>query len=169
MLNQSLIPEFKNEAASTRKMLEKVPTDKFDWKPHGRSMSLGALAAHVANIPGWIPLIMTNDDYDIATRGYKEDKSKSTEDLVENFRAKYEAAFNNLESASDETLLGTWTFRSGNHVIFSMPRIAAIRTLAMNHLIHHRGQLSVYLRLLDVPVPGMYGPSADEQFVPAKP
>lgn len=165
MLNQSIIPEFKNEAASTRKMLQKVPADKLDWRPHGRSMTLGALAAHVANIPGWIPFILGNEDYDIATRGYKEAKSASTEELVENFNDKYETALKNLESAADETLLGTWTFRSGEHVIFRMPRMAAIRLLSMNHLIHHRGQLSVYLRLLEVPVPGMYGPSADEQFV----
>lgn len=162
MLNQSLLPEFKQESASTKKMLEKVPEDKFDWMPHNKSMSLGKLAAHVANIPNWMILVLTTDEFDFATAGYKEDSAKTQQELVAVFDNNYRQALQNLEHASDETLRGSWTFRSGDHVIFTLPRIAAIRTLAMNHLLHHRGQLSVYLRLLDVPVPGMYGPSADE-------
>lgn len=162
MLNQSLIPEFKQEAASTKKMLEKVPQDKFDWKPHGKSMSLGKLAAHVANIPNWMTLALTTDEFDFAKAGYREDSAATQQELVAVFDNKFQQALQTLENASDETLRGSWTFRSGDHVIFTLPRIAAIRTLAMNHLLHHRGQLSVYLRLLDVPVPGMYGPSADE-------
>ena len=162
MLNQSIIPEFTHEATSTRRMLEKVPHEKADWKPHGKSMSLAKLAAHVANIPAWMSIILTSDEFDFAKAGYKEDAAASEEELLTVFDRKYRQALQDLQAASDETLRGNWTFRSGDHIIFTLPRIAAIRTLAMNHLLHHRGQLSVYLRLLDVPVPGMYGPSADE-------
>lgn len=162
MLNHAISLEFKQEAASTKRMLEKVPADKFDWKPHERSMSLKEIATHVANIPAWITLALSSDEYDFASRGYKEDKPESKEDLIAIFAGKVEQALQALQSASDETLGGNWTLRSGQRVFFTLPRTAAIRTLAMNHLIHHRGQLSVYLRLLDVPVPGMYGPSADE-------
>lgn len=162
MLNQSLIPELQHEATSTKKMLEKVPADKFDWKPHDKSMSLGKLAAHVANIPNWLTLALTTDEFDFAKAGYKEDTAATPQELLAVFDNKYQQALQALQNASDEALRTSWTFRSGDHVIFTLPRIAAIRTLAMNHLLHHRGQLSVYLRLLDVPVPGMYGPSADE-------
>lgn len=162
MLNQSLIPEFTHEAASTKKLLEKVPFEKQDWKPHGKSMSLGKLALHVANIPNWITRILTADEFDFSTMGFQEDSAATTEELLAVFQQKYAEALQHLKQATDESLRGNWTFRNGGHVIFTLPRIAAIRTLAMNHLVHHRGQLSVYLRLLDVPIPGMYGPSADE-------
>lgn len=162
MLNQPLALEFQHEAASTKKMLEKVPADKFDWKPHGRSMTLGRLAAHVANIPNWMTIALTSDEFDFSKGTYKETTAASEAELMDIFQRKYEEALQTLQNATDETLRGTWTFRRGDFVIFSLPRVAAIRTLAMNHLIHHRGQLSVYLRLLDVPVPGMYGPSADD-------
>lgn len=162
MLNQPLIGEFTHEASQTKKLLEKVPADKFDWKPHGRSMSLGRLASHVANTPNWMKIALTSDEFDFSDGTYKEDKAETEQELLDIFQNKYEGAMQALQNASDETLKRTWTFRSGEHVIFSLPRIAAIRTLAMNHWIHHRGQLSVYLRLLDIPIPGMYGPSADE-------
>lgn len=162
MLNQPLIGEFTHEASQTKKLLEKVPADKFDWKPHGRSMSLGRLASHVANTPNWMKIALTTDEFDFSKGTYKEDKAETEQELLDIFQNKYEGALKALQNASDETLKQTWTFRSGEHVIFSLPRIAAIRTLAMNHWIHHRGQLSVYLRLLDIPIPGMYGPSADE-------
>ncbi|WP_121357083.1 DinB family protein [Flavisolibacter nicotianae] len=162
MLNQSLIPEFQQETASTKKMLGKVPDGKFDWKPHGKSMSLGKLASHIANIPNWMTLVLTTDEFDFAKGGYKEENAASQQELASTFESNYQKALQTLQNASDETLRGSWTLRGGDHVFFTLPRIAAVRTLAMNHLLHHRGQLSVYLRLLDVPVPGMYGPSADE-------
>lgn len=148
-------------------MLEKVPADKLDWTPHSKSMSLGKLAAHVANIPNWMTVALTTDEFDFTKDPYKETGASTNEALLSIFDTKSAEALQHLQEASDENLRGNWTFRSGDHVIFSLPRIAAIRTLAMNHLVHHRGQLSVYLRLLDVPIPGMYGPSADEQFLPS--
>jgi uncharacterized damage-inducible protein DinB len=162
MMNQALVSELKHEAASTRKMLERVPTDKWDWKPHDRSMSLGRLASHVATIPDYMTVTLTNDELDFAKGTYRPAVPTSTETLLDVFDESYEKALQTLESAGDETLRGMWSLKNGGHTIFTLPRIAALRSFVMNHLIHHRGQLSVYLRLLDVPVPGMYGPSADD-------
>ena len=106
--------------------------------------------------------MLPTDEFDFSKGNYREDKANTELELLTIFQNKYEAVLQELQNASDEKLKQVWTFRSGEHVIFSLPRIAAIRTLAMNHWIHHRGQLSVYLRLLDIPIPGMYGPSADE-------
>jgi uncharacterized damage-inducible protein DinB len=162
MLNQPILSELQHEAAQTKKMLEKVPYDQFDWNPHQKSMNLGRLAAHVAELPGWITMIVTTDELDFSKFDYKPYKAKSTEDLAQFFNQNVQQALEALQGASDETLLAPWTLRNGEHIIFTLPRIAAIRSMAMNHLIHHRGQLSVFLRLLDIPIPGMYGPSADE-------
>jgi len=163
MLNQILIPEFTQEAGSTKRMLKKVPFDSYDWQPHGKSMALGKLADHVANTPKWATLILTTDEYDFTTGLYKETRATADHSAVDMFETNYQKALETLQQATDEALMTKWTLRGGDHVFFTLPRLAAIRTLAMNHLVHHRGQLSVYLRLLDVPVPGMYGPSADEQ------
>ena len=163
MLNQALIPEFKYEAESTRKRLERVPFDKADWKPHEKSYTLGRLATHVAEIPHWMTVTLTSDELDFAKGEYKTFTPSSKEELMGIFEKSYAEALKNLENAGDETLLGPWTLKNGEYVIFTMPRIATLRSFVMNHFIHHRGQLSIYLRLLDVPVPGMYGPSADEK------
>lgn len=162
MLNQPILSELQHETAQTKKMLEKVPYDQFDWNPHQKSMNLGRLAAHVAELPGWITMIVTTGELDFSTFDYKPYKAKSTEDLAQFFNQNVQQALEALQGTSDETLLAPWTLRNGEHIIFTLPRIAAIRSMAMNHLIHHRGQLSVFLRLLDIPIPGMYGPSADE-------
>lgn len=164
MLNQPILSELQHETAQTKKMLEKVPYDQFDWNPHQKSMNLGRLAAHVAELPGWITMIVTTGELDFSTFDYKPYKAKSTEDLAQFFNQNVQQALEALQGTSDETLLAPWTLRNGEHIIFTLPRIAAIRSMAMNHLIHHRGQLSVFLRLLDIPIPGMYGPSADEMF-----
>lgn len=162
MLNQALLLELKHEAASTRKILERVPTDKWDWKPHDRSMTLGRLASHMATIPDYMTLTLTTDELDFAEGTYRPATPTSTETLLDVFNASYEKALQTLEGTNDETLQGMWSLKNGGHTIFTLPRMAALRSFVMNHLIHHRGQLSVYLRLLDVPVPGMYGPSADD-------
>lgn len=162
MLNQSLIPEFKHEAASTRKMLERVPFEKADWKPHQKSFSLGRLATHVAEIPHWMTVTLTTNELDFAKGEYKAFTPASKEELMEIFESSYQEALSSLEGATDAAMMEKWSLKNGDHVIFTMPRIATLRSFVMNHLIHHRAQLSVYLRLLDVPVPGMYGPSADE-------
>ena len=163
MLNQALIPELKHEASSTKRLLERVPIEKFDWKPHEKSMTLGRLASHVAEIPDWMTATLTTDELNFAISGYKPSIPISKEELMEKFEKSYTKALETLQLASDETLKGNWTLRNGDHIIFTMPRIATLRSFVMNHFIHHRGQLTVYLRLLDIPVPGMYGPSADEK------
>ena len=162
MLSQSIIPELKQEGAQTKKILEKVPFDKWQWKPHEKSMALGRLASHVAELPKWITMCINTDELDFSKRGYTANVFESREQLLQHLDQNVQEALATLEKATDAQLLENWTLRNGEHVIFSMPKIAVIRSMAMNHMIHHRGQLSVFLRLLDIPVPGMYGPSADE-------
>ena len=164
MIKQAMINEIKHEAAQTKKLLERVPFDKFDWSPHEKSMKLGRLAIHIAEIPRWSSRILAATEFDFTKAGYKAAEVHSTEELVQLSENNIQTALDDFNTTKDEDLLASWTFRRGEHVIFTLPRAAAIRTLAMNHLLHHRGQLSVYLRLLDIPIPGMYGPSADEQF-----
>jgi uncharacterized damage-inducible protein DinB len=162
MLNQSLLPELQQEVSSTLKMIERVPFDKWDWKPHEKSMSLGQLANHVVDLVNWVPFTLSSEGIDWATFKYKGFEAENAAHLVEGLQKNKADAQAALAAATDEQLMTPWTMRAGDNVFFTMPRIAVIRTFAMNHLIHHRGQLSVYLRLLDVPVPGMYGPTADE-------
>jgi uncharacterized damage-inducible protein DinB len=158
----ALIAELQMEAASTRKILERVPTDKNDWKPHEKSMKLGNLANHVAELPGWVAFTMGADGLDVSTMDYKPVISTSTEQLLAKLDENVAKAVGALENASDEDFSKPWTLRNGSHVIFTMPKAAVIRSMAYSHHYHHRGQLSVYLRLMDIPVPGMYGPSYDD-------
>lgn len=163
MLNQAIIAELKHEAASTKKILERVPEDKWDWKPHDKSMAVGRLASHLAELPGFLHGILTIDDFDFTKGHYKPSLAKTPGELMAVFQEKLDEVVQTLQDTPDEKLHANFTLRNGEHVLATIPRIAAIRSMAMNHIIHHRGQLSVYLRLLDVPVPGMYGPSADER------
>ena len=162
MLNQSLLPELQHETASTRKMLERIPFEQWDWKPHEKSYSLGKLATHIATIPDWMTVTITTDELDFSKGDYKPQAPASKEQLLQIFDEASSKALHSLQGASDENLKGPWSLKNGSHTIFILPRLATLRSFVLNHLIHHRGQLSVYLRLLDVPVPGMYGPSADE-------
>lgn len=162
MLNQSLIAELQHEAASTKRILEKVPEGKFDWKPHPKSMTLGRLASHVAELPGFLNSILTMDEVDFAKGDYKPSFATTPEELKAVFQQKLDEVLKTLQNTTDEKMHTNFTLRSGDHVIATVPRIVAVRSMALNHIIHHRGQIAVYLRLLDVPVPGMYGPSADE-------
>ena len=162
MLNQNFIAELKQEAASTKRILERVPDGKFDWKPHEKSMTLGRLTSHVAELPAFLNSILTMDEVDFAKGHYKASHAKTREELMNVFQEKLDEALQTLQDTSDEKMQANFTLRSGDHVIATVPRIVAIRSMALNHIIHHRGQIAVYLRLLDVPVPGMYGPSADE-------
>ena len=164
MIKQAIINEIKQEGAQTKKLLERVPFDKFDWIPHEKSMKLGRLAVHIAEIPRWSSRILSATDFDFTTAAYTPAQVQSTKELVQLSEKNIHTALDDFNAAADEDLMASWTFRRGEHVIFTLPRVAAIRILAMNHLLHHRGQLSVYLRLLHIPIPGMYGPSADEQF-----
>jgi uncharacterized damage-inducible protein DinB len=163
-LNQPLLAEFKHEASNTRKMLERVPAESFSWKPHEKSMSLLRLAEHVSELPDWLTFTVKQDELNLAEMKRSTDNFATTGDLLSAFDEKLARGVQALESASNENLMQNWKLRMGEHVIFDMPRIQVVRSMVFNHIIHHRGQLSVYLRLLGVPVPGMYGPSADDTF-----
>jgi len=159
----ALIAELKQEAVNTRKMLERVPEDKFLWKPHEKSMTIGRLASHIAEIPVWINRTLTANEFDFATASMVRTTYENRAALLKVFDEKQAEAIAALQNTTDEMLNETYSVRRGEQVMFAMPRKVMLRNFAFNHLIHHRGQLSVNLRLLDVPVPGMYGPSADER------
>jgi uncharacterized damage-inducible protein DinB len=161
----ALLPEFDHEMATTRRLLDRVPEDKFSWKPHDKSMSLGQLAGHLANLPSWCSATLDVTVLDLDTIEDARPKAPTSRAaLLEEFDKKVAAARTKLTEATDPAFMAPWTLKKGDQVFFTMPRISAIRGFVMNHSIHHRGQLSVYLRLNDVPVPPMYGPTADEQF-----
>ncbi len=163
-ITDALLPEFDHEMGVTRRLLERVPEADFGWKPHEKSMSLGRLATHLAFIPQWVDIITTAPEFDMT--GDPEARSPrvpaTRQDLVDTFDRHIAATRSRLVSLSDPELMAVWTFKKAGETMFSMPRIAALRSFVMNHSIHHRGQLSVYLRLRNVPLPSMYGPSADE-------
>jgi uncharacterized damage-inducible protein DinB len=162
-IKDAFIAELKHEAGLTKKMLERVPLDKAEWKPHEKSMTLGRLATHIAENVKWISDIIHIDDFDFAARPFKSHTASSREELIKIFQDNLDTAIGDLSSMTDEDFNKTWIVRAGEKVMYNTPKKVAIRGWAFSHLIHHRGQLSVYLRLLDVPVPGMYGPSADER------
>jgi uncharacterized damage-inducible protein DinB len=165
-ISESLLPEFDQEMANTRKALARVPAAKFSYKPHPKSFEFGALAAHIANMPDWAGLTMNSDSFDYAPPGappYETPKFASTEDLLASFDKSVAAARAAIAEADDAKFFGPWSLMAGGKTIMTMPRIAVIRSFVMNHIIHHRAQLGVYLRLNDIPVPALYGPTADEQ------
>jgi uncharacterized damage-inducible protein DinB len=163
-VKDGMIMEYKFEMANTRKMLERVPFEKAEYKPHEKSRAMANEAMHIANVISWIPRIMNTPELDVTKPGSipKVELPKNNQELLAMFDKNYNEGLKALEGASDETMMTPWTFRSGDHVIFTLPKVAAIRNMGLNHHYHHRGQMSVYLRLAGVPVPGMYGPSADE-------
>jgi uncharacterized damage-inducible protein DinB len=163
-IKDALLPEFDHEMKTTRRLLERVPEQELAWKPHEKSMSLGQLSGHLANIPSWTQAIMGAESFDLASIGDdpRPRVPVSRASLVEEFDAKTAAARRVLAEAADPEMLARWTLKKNGEEMFSMPRVAAIRSFVMNHAIHHRGQLSVYLRLQNVPLPPIYGPTADE-------
>ena len=163
---QSLLPEFDHEMRTTRRLIERIPDGRADWQPHPKSMTLGQLAAHVAAMIKWASGTIRLAELDLSSPGaaqYAPPRFETTAALVETFDANVREARADIAGASDADLMVGWTLRSGEHTILSLPRVAALRSFVMNHHIHHRGQLSVYLRLLDVPLPSIYGPTADEK------
>lgn len=162
-LKDAFIAELKYESTLTKKILERVPMDRKDWKPHEKSMTLGRLATHIAQIPHWITDIIKIDDYDFAARIPKADTATSNEELMHIYQEILDNAIRDLNQMSDEDLNKRWIVRVGDRLMYDTPKKVALRGWAYSHLVHHRGQLSVYLRLLDIPVPGIYGPSADER------
>ena len=157
----TLLPEFDQEMENTRKMLERVPDGKLAWKPHAKSMSMGHLATHIAEMVGWIGQTMDKDVTDMSGYQPPPEPTKAQE-IVQKFDQNRVSARKALAGTPDQAFHRTWKLTSGDKVFFELPRIAMYRSLIMNHIIHNRAQLGVYLRLNDVAVPGMYGSSADE-------
>jgi uncharacterized damage-inducible protein DinB len=160
-MTDALVQELEQEAATTRRVLERVPDDKLRWKPHDKSMSLGQLAQHVAGVPGFICSWALNDTFDFGGN-HEQPEPKSTSEILAAHDAGLVKAKDILRQLGDPGLQRQWSATAGGQTLFTMPKAALVRSIALNHWVHHRGQLSVYLRLLDVPVPPIYGPSADE-------
>jgi uncharacterized damage-inducible protein DinB len=156
------VAELDQEFPTTRRVLERVPDGRFDWQPHAKSMSLGRLAGLVASMPGWVAMMLTTDQFDVAAPGNRPPEAKTSKALVDTFDANVAKTREALRNASDAQLETTWRMLAHGHVVNESTRYESIRTGVINHLAHHRGQLTVYLRLLDVPVPSIYGPTADE-------
>ena len=164
---QAMLQEFDNEAKTTRRVLERVPTATLSWKPHPKSMSLGALALHVASAPGVIIGWCQQDETNFT--GQTPPAPESTEQILAAHDDSVKKVKETLPQIGDEGMGKSWTAKAGGQTLMTMPKAALARALVMNHWVHHRGQLSVYLRLLDVPVPSIYGPSADENPFAARP
>ncbi|MCZ7609937.1 MAG: DinB family protein [Ignavibacterium sp.] len=163
LLTKLLIEEIEQEAINTKKMLERVPAEKFDWRPHEKSMTLKQLAVHIANLSKRPAQIITTKYLDLADSSIKKPEINNTKDLLKEFEEGTSQSIDALKSVSDDNLNVNWIMRRGEHIIINMPKAAAIRNMGLSHLYHHRAQLGVYLRLLDIPVPGMYGQSADDK------
>lgn len=158
---EMLIDEMRNEAKTTRKMLSRVPMDKPTWKPHEKSMAQGALAVHIAELPEWVTMALTTDELDFAANPYKQAQVTSQEDLLNRLDAALASGLASLQKATPEQLQENWTLRTGN-TIHSVSTKAEVIRMAYCQIVHHRAQLGVYLRLQDIPIPGSYGPSADD-------
>ena len=162
MIAQSMLGEFDYEMANTRKTLERVPENKLDWKPDSKSMSMAQLAGHITEMVGWGSMTLTTDSMAMNPGDHKPFLPTSQQELLSLYDKNLAQLRSTLAGMSDEDMMKTWTLTIGGNVLFSMPRVAVMRTMIMNHLIHHRAQLTVYYRLNGVPVPALYGPSADE-------
>ena len=160
-IKDALLPEFDHEMQVTRKVLERVPDAKFGWKPHDRSMSLGRLATHIAQIPGWVKETLTQDGVDMGG-DFKPTDLATRDEVLAAFDQMVAVARPLIDAATDAQFLSPWTLKFKGEEVFTLPKIAVVRAWVFSHSIHHRGQMSVYLRLNDVPVPAIYGPSADE-------
>lgn len=162
-ISSTLLSEYDHEMANTRKVLERIPDDKFDWRPHAKSMPLGALAIHVARLAELAGLALTTESFDRASGAWQNIELHTREEILAVFDRNTVTARAAIAGASDEALAQMWSMRNGEQVYFTLPRAAVLRTMFFNHLIHHRAQLEVYLRLNDIPLPPVYGPTADEK------
>ncbi|MGH9326548.1 MAG: DinB family protein [Terriglobia bacterium] len=161
-ISEALLPEFDQEMLGVRKTLERVPEDKLAWKPHEKSTPLGRLAGHVAELPGFGTTIITTDSLNLSARRHTPLVASSRSQLLEAFDQKVSEARAAIAGASDEDLMKPWSLEYQGKTLFTLPRATVVRRMMLNHLIHHRAQLGVYLRLNNIPVPALYGPSADE-------
>jgi len=163
---ESWLSEFDQELANTRKVLARIPDDKLAWRAHPKSNTIGWVAAHLANLPSWVPLTFDLSELDINPVGgepYRTQPLNSMAEILATFDQNVAAARQALAAAGDEEFAKPWTLLSGGHQVFTLPKGAVLRTFVLNHIVHHRAHLCVYLRLNDIPVPGLYGPSADEE------
>jgi uncharacterized damage-inducible protein DinB len=156
-----LLKELEQEAQTTRKMLERVPTEYFNWQPHKKSMTIQRLATHIAELPGWVTMAVTTDGLDFADNPYLQEEVGNTAELLDYFERSLADGRSHLQTAKEETLAETWTLRNGEE-IYQVATKGEIIRIAFSQMVHHRAQLGVFLRLLDIPIPGSYGPSADE-------
>jgi len=161
-LTEPMLKEFHVEAATTKRALDRIPADKLRWRPHTRSMTLGQLAIHIATVPGVFARLIKADSFDVTNANFTPPIPHTLEEVHAIFADSVRAVEECLTGMSDETARGNWRLHRGEKLISNEPRISVLRSLMLNHWYHHRGQLSVYLRLLDVPVPVTYGPTADE-------
>lgn len=166
-INQSFLGELDHEVSTTRKMILRIPDDKLGWKPHEKSMTAGKLASHIAEMYSWGDATMRTDELDLAPVGgtkWEPFQGKSVAEIVARLDVNFASVKEALTAATDDSAwMNMWTLKSAGQTLMSMPRVACLRGMVMNHIVHHRGQLSVYLRLMDVSVPAIYGPSADEK------
>lgn len=162
MLKEYALGDLKHELASTRRVLEALPDERWKWSPHEKSMTVAGLATHLANIVAWMHEILLRPEFDLTSVPMKSEPLPSRGAVLEVFDGRVAEVEEALAAADDDALKEQWTLRRGDTVIFQQSKVAALRAFGLSHMIHHRAQLTVYLRLLDVPVPGLYGPSADE-------
>jgi uncharacterized damage-inducible protein DinB len=161
-MTDPILAEMSHEMATTRKLLERLPQGQLGWKPHEKSMTLGRLASHIAEIPGWVSEIVDREGFDVGASGYVPPTVATVAEILEMFDRTTRLAAEAVKRQTTERLMATWRLTKKGQLVVEMPRVGVIRTFLLNHLIHHRGQLSVYLRLLNVPLPSIYGPTADE-------
>ncbi len=161
-LNQELLDAFDLEMAHTRTMLQRIPEDRMGWKPHAKSWQLGALATHLVWLPTWAPATLESEFRDVASQEATREALQTRRALIDLFDRHIGAARRAIEAATEAQLRGLWSLRRGDKILFTLSRAAVIRTYVLNHLIHHRAQLGVYLRMNEVPLPSIYGPTADE-------
>ena len=159
---QMFLNEVEQEAQTTRKFLSIIPNDKFDWQPHPKSMTIRQLSTHIAELPGWIPMAINTDELDFAQNAYKPEVLNSTDELLEQLEKNLAAAKESLANTNEDVLAQMWTLRNGEDIYMTQTKAEVVR-VSISQTIHHRAQLGVFLRLLNVPIPGSYGPSADEQ------
>ena len=157
-----LSQELQQQAVNTKKLLERIPNDKLTWKPHEKSTQIGRLGMHIAEMPNTIVRALETGEFDVAANPFKPVFPNSTAEILDTLEKSVAEAVEALANASDRDMEAIWTFRRGDQIIYEMPRLAVVRR-TLEHTIHHRGQLTVYLRLLDIPVPATFGPSADER------
>ena len=163
-LIDALLPEYDREMGLTRKLLDRVPDGQFDWKPHPTSVTLGRLAEHLAEMPLWAAMTMTQSELEMTTQRPPDSQRPATRDAVlAMFDANLKNGRGNLAGKTDGEFMAPWTLTAGGKEVFTMPKVAVMRNFVLNHMVHHRGQFSVYLRMLGVKIPSIYGPSGDEQ------